>query len=126
MNKFEVGQVWLNGRGQRVRIICVDRNQSDYPIVGLLDLGKEEEEVMQEYTADGWYHNFNHSPEYNLVALAPKEITVRRWINVVKTVNGRILVDTYETEHSAVNANNRNYIVLARAVPFTWTGTEPE
>lgn len=49
--KIEVGQVWVDGHGRKVRIVCTDRRHDRHPVIGLKEVA--DTEVFGTYSADG-------------------------------------------------------------------------
>lgn len=67
--------------GNRVRIVCTDRNHKDYPVVGLIS-DKDSEDLIS-YTKDGEVYT-NLEDDYDLF-FAPEPKTKRAgWMNVCK------------------------------------------
>lgn len=62
--EIKLGKTYRNGRGQKVRIICVDRNSNNYPIVGLN--GPDAEVIT--YTATGKFSTDSREPSEDLIA----------------------------------------------------------
>jgi hypothetical protein len=121
MNKFEVGQVWLTRNNCKARILDVSM-QGRYPIVAIVTL-KEGNETVCTHTADG-LHKETDKSGWDLVTLAPKEITIRRWINIIQwdgddDVSAHVF---FEEPHALDNNYGTSAKVLARAIPFKWTG----
>ena len=59
------GDVYLNRLGHTVRIICTDRKDTVYNVVGLVRL--HEQECIETYTANGKWYNAWYPSEYDLV-----------------------------------------------------------
>lgn len=59
LRKAKPGDVYVNGYGSRVRILCTDRIHTDHKVVGLINIrGTEEPET---YTLNGLYWGYSTS-----------------------------------------------------------------
>lgn len=69
MKKIEMGKKYRTRAGHAVRILCVDRDDKDYPVVGLpkFEIGGE---GLIPFTAEGSYEAGKHSP-FDLVEVPP-------------------------------------------------------
>ena len=65
--------------GSRVRIICTDRKDTDYPIVALIDSGGKEETLS--YTKNGYFY-YNERKDVNDLFFAPEKH--KGWVNVYR------------------------------------------
>jgi len=63
--KIESGKTYITRDGHKVRIICTDRNDSDYPVIGLIYVNNREEVVV--FTREGEPLLSNEKHEYDLV-----------------------------------------------------------
>lgn len=74
MNKINLTTQYRTRNGNRVRILCVDRRSTDYPVVGFIvekyDDGKLYDD-MNCWTATGKYHADVESGENDLVEYNP-------------------------------------------------------
>lgn len=69
--KIEAGKAYLTGSGVKVRVLCADRNHTDYPVVGMSDDGQ-----LMEYTATGGYYSDGIGSNLDLVREAPETVTL--------------------------------------------------
>ena len=76
MLKIERDKVYIDGRGQRHRVVCVDATtEADgYPVIGINDAGG-----VSTFTSRGAYQ-VDHQSEYDLV----REVKVKqvRYVNI--------------------------------------------
>lgn len=55
--------------GREVRVLCVDRNDEDYPVVALIN--RISGETPEAYTGDGFYHRSKKERGEDLIELSP-------------------------------------------------------
>lgn len=101
-NRFElidaikVGDVYKNGDGKEVRIICIDRKDAEYKVLGLLcDRG---DEFIETYTEDGKYRSAFPPSNHDLIL--PWNQPKTDWTNVavdtlIEVPIGGVLVKRY-------------------------------
>lgn len=66
--KIELGKTYINGFGERVRIICVDRGCQEYPVVGFLLGGNlAPTKNIKSYSQNGLFNKQNPDSSLNLV-----------------------------------------------------------
>lgn len=66
--------------GSKIRIICTDRKDVDYPIVALIDSGGKEETLS--YTKNGYFY-YDGRKDVNDLFFAPEKH--EGWVNVCKS-----------------------------------------
>lgn len=69
--KIEAGKTYLTGNGHKVRVLCTDRNDAEYPVVGVSDDGQ-----VVEYSETGKYYADGDVNERDLVREAPETVTL--------------------------------------------------
>ena len=118
MKKFDLKQAKAGAPvcmrdGRPVRIICFDRKGFDFPIVALYkDNEHEDHEVIEEYTADGYFFDDGEESEYDLM-MAP--IKHEGWINIYSGRDYKFATEVYLTEEKAfAEANSSNYITTIK------------
>jgi hypothetical protein len=94
--------------------------KGDYPIVAAVD--NPTSEYVCVYTIKGLFHLDGRPISDDLIRLAPKEVTVEKWFNIVDRGYGPTIM-AYDSKEQAIDAA-KHYVVklLARAVPFVWKG----
>lgn len=110
--EFEVGQVWLTRDGRRARILATDLKRKHTYLIVVAVTNEDGTEIVLAHTPDGGY----------LVSLAPKEITVEVFTNILLDSDGEVWSQTFYTAAQAEDEQYRISKVLARAVPFVWKG----
>ena len=83
----EAGKTYLTRDGRKARCICTDRLNGTYPAVCLVDAGGLE--VTENYTADGRYSCGRSVHDHDLVAEAPRVVTVNVWVEL--TPDGEVV-----------------------------------
>ena len=85
--------------GRRVRIICTDRRDLNFPIVTLIEreLGEGEGEVIYAHTKDGIY--CNTCPTTYDLFFAPEKH--EGWINIYEDMGNRKYTGIYDTKAEA-------------------------
>ena len=85
--------------GRRVRIICTDRRDLNFPIVTLIEreLGEGEGEVIYAHTKDGIY--CNTCPTTYDLFFAPENH--EGWINIYEDMGNRKYTGIYDTKAEA-------------------------
>jgi hypothetical protein len=78
--KPEVGKTYLTRNGLKARCICTDMRDDKYPVVCLVDDG--DMEAIEAYTMDGHSHVEGFRADYDLVAEAPRVVTVDMWVEL--------------------------------------------
>lgn len=96
LNLAKAGHPVCNRRGEPVRILCFDKKDKDYPIVGLIDRGDKEEYGM--FTEKGKYGKALSFDSIDDLFMASMKKT--GWINVYKRqyhhATGHTIYDTKE------------------------------
>lgn len=59
LRKAKPGDVYVDGYGYKVRILCTDRNFKEFKVVGLINIRGYDE--IETYTLDGLYWGGNPS-----------------------------------------------------------------
>ena len=95
--------------GRAVRVLCVDRNGKDYPVVALVpnDVGQE---MLRAHTGEGRYLGPTDKHDYDLIEIQPSVVF---WVNVSHRKNS---VYAYPDESTAKAESNDNDAIIARRV----------
>ena len=99
--------------GKKVRIICTDMENSNYPIIALVKNGIREEPLC--YTKDGEFR-LNNPHDCDLF-FSPEKY--EGWVNLLKDLNGDNFVGSpiiYETKEKAEKdgKESNNYVSTAK------------
>lgn len=66
-----------NKRGEKVRIVCVDANIPDYPVVGIVEEDNPDDNFVATYTEEGHYTTSGESDNDLMVEVDNDAITRR-------------------------------------------------
>lgn len=105
---IEINKKYRNRVGETVRIICVDRDDPEHPVIGLMRLSKDNDEVISTYTKDGFYFSANDPCEYDLVEVSSP------WTEFV--VDEPVLVRNEEREEWV----RRHFAGVENGLPCCW------
>lgn len=124
---IKAGQVWLNRINQRVRILADDIKCPCFTVVGAREI-TDGSETLETFMADGKYNRDNSPYDCDLVRLAPEIGEIKKWFNIILDLGSkRLIAQDFHTKEDAIsNYYSDTYVVLERAVPFTWKGELPE
>lgn len=82
--------------GKSVRIICVDRNDNDYPVI--VRVRQKNRESVESYTKDGKFNKYRNLTHDLFFASEKKE----GWVNIYKIESGDTqLSDIYNSKEEA-------------------------
>ena len=100
----------VTGGGRKVRIICTDRKDADYPIVVLVSNKSETGEDTLYYTEEGKFHTTGISTFDLFFAPEKKE----GWINLFRdpTNNGIYCSRIYPTKERAMDSIGAFYTTI--------------
>lgn len=98
LEKAKAGKPVVTRDGRPVRIICWDRNKTDYPIVALVG----DKEVISSFTTNGSFSLGEQDPKDLFMAIEKK----KGWINIYKYVagTGNRGGDVYPTKEEAIKS----------------------
>lgn len=96
LEKAIAGKPVVTRDGEPVRIICWDRNKTDYPIVALVG----DKEVISSFTTNGSFFHGKQDPNDLFMAIEKKE----GWVNLYITKDGFAEVDAviYKSDEIAL------------------------
>jgi hypothetical protein len=69
--KIETGKTYLTRDGERVRVLCTDRPDDVYPVIGMAESG-----WVTSYTESGRYLRDAADSLHDLVGEAPERVTM--------------------------------------------------
>lgn len=76
MSKIEMQKTYKTRSGHNVRILALDVKNELYPVAAAIELPKysgedETQEVIESFTADGWYYSDKQNHRYDLIEHNP-------------------------------------------------------
>jgi len=124
MSKFQVGDVWVNGEGRKVRILATDIKAS-MPVLGAIT-GPYGNETVESYTDDGYYHGSKISDSYDLVSKYVPPVIPIGYVNLYRCSDGIRMIaarSVHDTADEASKAAQPD--VVSIAVPIYEVGMAP-
>ena len=118
MKPFSIGEYLKNPNrelvtrvGRKVRVICTDRKDADYPIVALISNNCGNGESTLYYTEDGKFYTDSTSSLDLFFAPEKKE----GWANIYKQdAKYRVIGYVYETKEEAERNKDIDYITTIK------------
>ena len=98
--------------GGEVRVLCVDREGTDYPVVTLInnDVGTE---VLRSHTGEGRYLDLTDESQYDLIEIQPSVVF---WVNVMTDNMWAYTYPSKKQARAAAEGNIILYDIIARRV----------
>jgi hypothetical protein len=81
--KIEVGKTYLTRGGGSVRVLCVDRQGTKLPVVGLMSSPVIQGEVVMTYTKEGTHH-IDDSPSQHDLMPPVEKFSFTKYVNVFR------------------------------------------
>lgn len=91
LEEAKAGKAVQTRDGRKVRIICFDRNQAEYPLVGLV--GKNEQ--LYSFSNEGKFYGFTN--DSNDLFMAPEVV----WVNVYGGRHTELVCRDFYTKEEA-------------------------
>ena len=99
--------------GRKVRIICTDKKGTDFPIIGLVDLGHIEE--TNHYTKNGYWCLYDTENMNDLVFASEKH---EGWINLYLDYENKVFcgfcIHNSKEEAEKFGKESSNYITTSK------------
>lgn len=96
--------------GSKVRIICTDRKDVDYPIVALIDSRGKEETLS--YTKNGYFY-YDGRKDVNDLFFAPEKH--EGWVNVMRVKRGEMYCGfVHDSEEEAIRNGGETAIATVK------------
>ena len=106
LEKAKQGAEVVTRDGRNVQILTFSRRNNDYPIVALIDCGKED--AIQMYTIDGYYNKSKAESRFDLMMASSKV-----YMNVYREGDTYVLgTCTFSSREEAIDyrSTNTNYV----------------
>lgn len=120
MNTISMDKKYTTRSGLPVRILCVDRNDPDYPVVALIQT-TEYGETYNCFTREGRRFSYAGEDEMDIVEVKEKHVG---WINVYKNYQGRSFWaprgQVYDTEGEAIARQDKSYENTIRCIKIEY------
>ena len=101
--------------GNNIRIVCTDVKSELYPVLALVDNGKEE--ISTRYTKDGKFFTLDEYPCDLFFASEKHE----GWLNIYRSESGFYLRgNPYESKEEAEEVAKANYKTFCTTVKIEW------
>lgn len=104
LEKAKQGAEVITRDGRKVQILTFSRRNKDYPIVALIDCGKED--AIQMYTIDGCYNKSKAESRFDLMMASSKV-----YMNVYREGDTYVLgKHTFSSREKAIDCRGVDYV----------------
>lgn len=118
LEKAKAGSPVCTRSGEKVRIICFDANNDQYPIIALASVAGENREIVYSYTKEGRYFIGSEKSSKDLFMVEEKK---EGWINLYSFLEDEECIGrVYATREEAMSKRLREDYKYIDTIKIEW------